>query len=374
MKKHLFFLFALTVLSINLGAEGIGEIKEGTALTDLAGREVVVPTPVDTAVLASARHLHEFAAVTGDSFLDRIAGWGPDLKLYDQDTYDAYVEQFPGMAEVPEVGYHYKGTFSVEKVISLGPDVVLFPLWLVENEDVIADIALLEKAGIPSLFLDFWKDPFGHPEPSIRLIGKLLGEEERAGEIISFYREKVDLVAKRLQTVEEADKPDVYIEVGSKGAGEYGNTYADSGWGAVVKVAGGRNIAEEVVKSAAPLNPEYLFKIDPEKIIITGSYWPATEGSMRLGYHATTEQARKILKQFTGRPGWESLNAVRQDEVYSIFHGFSFRIYNFASIEAFAKWFHPQLFVDIDPERDLREFHDRFIPVDYSGVWMTRLE
>jgi iron complex transport system substrate-binding protein len=374
IRAALFFLIALTVALANLGAEGIGEIKEGTVLTDLAGRQVAVPVPVDTVVLASARHLHEFAAVAGGSFLDRIAGWGPDLKLYDQDTYDAYVAQFPGITDVPEVGYHYKGTFSVEKVISLEPDVILFPLWLVENEDVINDIALLEKAGISSLFLDFWKDPFGHPEPSVRLIGQLLGEQDRAEEIISFYQEKVDVVAERLRTVEAADKPDVYIEVGSKGPGEYGNTYADSGWGAVVKVAGGRNIAEEVVKSASPLNPEYLFKIDPEKIIITGSYWPATEGAMRLGYHATEKQARGLLKQITDRPGWENLRAVRKDEVYSIFHGFSFRIYNFAGIEAFAKWFHPQLFADIDPERDLREFHDRFIPVEYSGVWMTQLE
>jgi iron complex transport system substrate-binding protein len=374
LRKPLLIIVCMVVIAVASSGQETGEVQDGTALTDLAGREVMVSIPVEKVVLASARHLHEFAAVAGASFLDWIAGWGPDLKLYDQDTYEAYLEQFPRIAEVPEVGYHYKGTFSVEKVISLKPDVVLFPLWLVENEEVISDIALLEKAGIPSMFLDYWKDPFGHPVPSTRLLGTLLGRKERAEEIIIYYREQVDLVAERLETVKEKDKPLVYVEVGSKGAEEYGNTYGNTGWGAVVSVAGGKNIAEGVVGNSGPLSPEYLLKVNPDKIIITGSYWPGMEDSMRLGYHATEEQARKLLNSFTKRPGWETLKAVQENEVYSIFHGFSFRIYNFAGIQAFAKWFYPELFTDVDPAENLRDFHNRYVPVDYSGTWMIRLE
>ena len=95
---------------------------------------------------------------------------------------------------------------------------------------------------------------------------------------------------------------------------------------------------------------------------------------MRLGYHATREQAQELLRSFTERPGWKGLKAVQEKEVYGIFHGFSFRIYNFAGIQAFAKWFYPGLFADVDPLENLRYFHSRFVPVEFSGTWMLRLE
>ncbi|MCK5201235.1 MAG: ABC transporter substrate-binding protein [Spirochaetales bacterium] len=365
-KAKLISAILLLFVTLALSAEQI-------IVTDLAGRKVFLEVPVHRVVLASGRHVHEFAAVAGKDFLDRIAGWGPDLNLYDQDTYDKYFEIIPEIADVPDVGYHYKGTFSTERVISLNPEVVIFPLWLVENGDVMADIDKLELAGIPSIFIDYNKKPFENPIKSTLLLGTLLGKEERAREITDFYKKQVDIIYSRLKEIDKP-RPTVYLEVGSKGPAVYGNTYSNvKGWGAVIDRCRGTNIAEGVIEKSGPIHPEYLLTSNPDIIIFSGSYWPSTSDSMRLGYHAETETSTDILSAFTKRPGWNTLDSVKNHNVHSIFHGFSFRIYNFAGIQAFAKWFYPDEFQDLDPVTNLKEFHNRFMPVEYSGVWMLDL-
>ena len=39
-----------------------------------------------------------------------------------------------------------------------------------------------------------------------------------------------------------------------------------------------------------------------------------------------------------------------------------------------AKWLYPERFADLAPEARLREFHDRFLPIECRGVWMIPLE
>lgn len=344
-----------------------------TVITDMAGRQVTVTTPAERIVLASARHLHEFAAVGGADAIGKIVGWGSDLKAYDQDTYLKYEEDFPQIDNITDIGYHFMGTFSVEAVVNLHPDVVVLPLWLVDTDGVSDNIAKLATAGIPSVFIDYYVDPFNDPVPSTKIIGQLLGKESRAKEITDFYQEQVGLVTDRLATY-SGEKTTVYVEVGSKGTSEYGNTYSSiSGLGALVKFAGGSSIADGVITGSGQISPEYLLTTDPDVVIISGSYWPAVESSMRLGYQADEADPSALLQAFTERGGWDNLSAVQKGHVHSVFHGFSFRIYNFAGIQAFAKWLYPDLFTDVDPAANFEEFHNRFMPVEYSGVWILDL-
>jgi iron complex transport system substrate-binding protein len=37
-----------------------------------------------------------------------------------------------------------------------------------------------------------------------------------------------------------------------------------------------------------------------------------------------------------------------------------------------AKWLHPTLFADLDPEATFRELHERYLPVSYRpGHWVS---
>ena len=128
-----------------------------------------------------------------------------------------------------------------------------------------------------------------------------------------------------------------------------------------------RNIADGVVARQAPIHPEYLLRADPDIIVITGQNW-SNPGSMRLGCNVSPEEARACLEGFLARPGWAQLSAVKNKRVYGVFHN-TCAITVFASIQALAKSCYPGLFGDIDPEVGLREFHERFLPIEPGGTW-----
>lgn len=346
-------------------------------VTDMAGRQVSVTVPVKKVVLGYDRHLPSFAAVAGEDFLSKIAGWGKIIPKCDQNIYK-FKKKYPGIEAIPDVGNHAKGTFSVEKVISLKPDVVIFPLWMLidKYEGTVEDIAKMEKMGIPTVFIDYWKKPFENTIPSTLLLGTLLGKEKRAKEIADFYQKRVDEVVSRLQKISKP-KPRVYLEGASKGYSDYGWSCGNAGWGAIVAKAGGINIAEGIIKERGMIAPEYLLKTNPDVIIIalTGRSWLEAPSSTKIGSHADTEESRRFfLKAFTERPGWDTLSAVKNGRVYGIFDSSYLifnNIYNFTVIQAIVKWLYPEEFKDLHPEADLREFDKKFLWINYSDIWMT---
>src|SRR5699024_1491745 len=212
-----------------------------------------------------------------------------------------------------------------------------------------------------------------HHEDSIELLGELFGEEEKAQEITDFYDEEIEKVTSRLEEVDE-EKPTVYIESGDGGPDEYSNTYGNMMWGELVDLYGGENITWDAVENAEPIQSEFLLKENPDIIMITGSYWPNNPDSMRLGFLSDEDESQELLHNFTERTGWDELDAVKNDRVYSVHHALDRKIYDFAAIQYMAKVFYPDEFEDIDPEENLAAFYDEFYPVELKGLWTMHLE
>ncbi|MEO7885584.1 MAG: ABC transporter substrate-binding protein, partial [Polaromonas sp.] len=47
--------------------------------------------------------------------------------------------------------------------------------------------------------------------------------------------------------------------------------------------------------------------------------------------------------------------------------------YEFVAIQQLAKWFHPELFPDLDADATFRELHERFLPVEYRPGYFVSL-
>ena len=46
--------------------------------------------------------------------------------------------------------------------------------------------------------------------------------------------------------------------------------------------------------------------------------------------------------------------------------------YQFVAIQQMAKWLHPELFRDLDPDQTMRTLYERFLPVSYKpGYWVS---
>jgi len=379
MKKYLFliiltiYLYFLFVSSLFSDSPKHSEKSKVIIVTDLLGKEVKVTVPVKRIVLQSSGSggaFYTLFAIGGKEVVYRIAGIDPGLKMYRHWIWKKFVEAVPELENIPDIGTTSKGSLNVEKIISIGADIVIVtPFSYQQGIDLFEKI---EKAGIPVVVIDYHTESVKTHLRTINLIGTLLGEEKKAWELAEFYQQKLNMVYDRLKTLQRP-RPKVYLECGMKGPEQYFNTYGNYMWGALIEKCGGINIAKGKVEKWGPISPEYLLSKDPDVIIITGSYWPKTSNSMKLGYFANYQESKNLLEAFTRRPGWSSLRAVKNGRLYSIHHGLSRDIWDFVPIQFLTRCFYPEEFGFLDPEGSLKEFHEKFLPVEYSGMWMMSL-
>ncbi|HWR08743.1 ABC transporter substrate-binding protein [Sporomusa sp.] len=369
----LVFVVAITALT-GCSQQTATKKDEQIQVTDLAGREVKIKAPANKVVLqwsGSGGGFITMLALAGKDAPQKIAGWDYGLRNFRFDMWKKYSEAMPELEKIPDVGNIDQDSFSVEKVISLKPDVLVLPLGLVkQSQDIVKK---LETAGIPTVFIDYHTESIENHTKSILLMGKILGKEQQAQELATYHQEQVNKIYSRLKAINKP-KPKVYVEVGSEGPATYGNTYGNSMWGALVEQCGGVNITKDKFEKWGQINPEFLLKANPDIIIITGSYWPKKPESMRLGFMSDTVESQKLLEAFTKRTGWSELNAVKNKQVSSIHHGISREVYDLVVIQYLAKRFYPEEFKDVDPLASFQEFHKKFLPVELSGIWMMELQ
>jgi iron complex transport system substrate-binding protein len=352
-------------------AAGIGET---ITVTDLAGRNVVIKTPVKKVSInwtGSGGAFMSMSALLGKDAGAYISSWDGQLQDYYFDRWEHYRSAVPGLESIPVIGSIDMNDFNLEMLINLKPDLVIWTLG-VRQQAMEAVEPALAKAGIPVVYIDYHAETTENHSKTTRLLGKIFGKEERAEEIIDFYVKNMNLIESRLGNLKE--KPVAYVERAGGGPGEYGNSYPNNYmWGAMVVKAGGTNLAEGRVVNYGPLEPELLITKNPDCVIFTGSHWSNPE-SMRMGYLANSEETQRILGNFIKRPGWDSLAAVKNKRIYAINHGLGREIYDVAAIAFLAKCIHPDIFADLDPMAMLKDYYNRFMPYDISGVWMIQIE
>ena len=346
-------------------------------LTDIAGRTVHIDMPVERIILGEARQIYIAAALQPGNPFNKIVGWRSDLRQFDADTYNKYLEIYPEVADIPEFGSPYSGDFSVERAIALEADVVTLNLGGLERAKEAGMIDQLAAVGIPVVVIDYRQFPLENTVPSTILLGRLFDQEERAQEIVDFYLQQVNKVYSVVEGIEQ-EKPLVLIDraAGIQSAADCCRTYGSSNLGLMVERAGGINLGTDLLPGwSGTLNAEQIFVSDPDVIIATGSNWFTynPEGDfVSMGYFTEPEDARMRLKALgEKRPGWTELRALQENRHHVVWHQFYNSPYNFAVLQQFAKWFYPEEFADMDPVANFAEFHDRFLPIGYSGTFFV---
>ena len=341
---------------------------ETMEVADLKGRTVTLPAEVNKVVVTF--NLEEYFAVAGEDGMDRLAGWSHKYwQGRRQDAYDAFTAVYPALADLPDVGYN--GDISAEAIISLQPDVVLASATGANYNALEPAFDNLKAAGIECVFFDFHAQTLEKHAESIRLLGKILGREDRAEEIISFYNEQMAVVTDRLVDLKDEERPRVYMEF-SMGPGQFGNTWSEQMWGALIRTCGGTNIAAGMEGASVDIAPEQVISADPEVIIFTCSPREDVNDNVVLGYGADEAIARENLKAYENREGWADLSAVKNHRMGALYHDLSRHIFDIAGAQFLAKQIQPELFADLDPEANLAEFFRRFMPVDLNGVWTLK--
>jgi len=362
--KFLGVFAALTML-----VTGTAQAAESVTVTDVTGREVTVEVPVQKVILGEGRLIYGLATLDSEDPFERVVGWRDDLKKADPQGYGLYAAKYPRIDDIPTFGGIKDGTFNIEQAISLNPDVVIMNL---EAKGATEEGGFDEKlaaVGIPLVYIDFREAPIKNTETSMKILGQLTGKEDRAAEFIKFRSDHIDEVEKRLREA-NPEKPDVFIERAAGYSEECCMSFGNENFGKMVEMAGGVNIAAPIIPGTfGTINPEQVIASNPDQFVGTGGDWEAYApgmGWVPVGPGADMTEAKRKLDGLMERPAFTGIDATKNGNIHVVWHQFYNSPYQFVVIEQMAKWFHPDLFADIDPEATFKELHDRFLPLDYK--------
>ncbi|NRA21978.1 MAG: ABC transporter substrate-binding protein [Oceanospirillaceae bacterium] len=349
-------------------------------VTDIAGRKVSIdPDKVNNIVLGEGRLTYTLALLDKKNPLARVVGWKDDLVKYDPDAYRKYLKVFPEIKDIANLGSPYAGDFSLEKVITLKTDLFILNLGKLLNAQESGLLVKLEKAGIKVIFVDFRQRPTQNTIPSMLMLGKVLNRQKEANEFVDYYIEQMRAISSVVLQKKLEERPIVFIErAAGFNPGKCCSTFGAANMGRLVDEAGGINWGSRKFPGfSGKVNPEVIFTDDPDFIIGTGANWaearPNTEAVL-LGYEATEALAQERLLNLANRKGWPALKSVQDKNFFSIYHQFYNSPYHFIALQVFAKWFYPEDFKDLDPKAKFKELHDRFLPIDASGVFWAKLK
>lgn len=258
-------------------------------LEDMAGREVEVPKQVDTVMSLHPVPTYCAWRLGGDKLINVDANFS---KLYVADghisavdylTQDAVAE----LAALPVTDTWMKG-IDPEVVMSMHPDLIL-----TLTQDTNAD-KLQEATGIPVFCIV--KAPVTEQANSYRLVGKLLGNEEKGDAMGDMVQGILDRMDKEVSALAEADKTTVMFC--GKSGDLYGVPGANSVYATTLKSGGGVNVSDELAQvdeESVDVTVEQMMLWDPQAIICQ-----------------TVDEQNTLLTA----PEWSGLSAVKNGRVY----------------------------------------------------------
>ena len=181
--------------------------------------------------------------------------------------------KYPDIAKLPTFGGMKDGTFDVEQAVALKPDVIMMNVDAKTATEEAGYIEKLGKVGIPLVYVDFREKPMENTEPSMRIIGKLFGKEEKAEEFIKFRADNIarvtDILTREIRRnrLSSSSVPAGYSD-------DCCMSFGNENFGKMVEFAGGTNMAKDIIPGTfGTVNPEQIIASNPDQIIITGGNW-----------------------------------------------------------------------------------------------------
>ena len=367
-----FLLFLLTLAGMSQ-AQTFSEKSEQIVVTDVLGRRVVLDKPASRVVLARGRYFPVMGIVHPDPSAI-LVGWTDEYKKFYAQEYAAYKVKYPALEDLPLVGSNTAASLSVEKILSLNPDLVILSARLsgASLRDGGADSGLLqmfEGAGVPVVVLDFFVDPINNTVPSVRALGDALGHPERAQAFIEYYEGHLNKIKERVATVTE--RPNVLVHAHA-GLSDCCNSPGTEVFNDMISFAGGHNIGADVLKTpVGKLSLEYILQRNPELYIATGA--GTNLNGLKVGSDVGQADAVRSLEQVIEYSRLQGIDAVRSGKAYGIWHLFNDSPMNLILIESLAVWMHPELFSDVDVQATMDEMNEQFLLLPMRGTYWVEL-
>ena len=341
---------------------------------DMDNRTVTVTQEPQRIILQDGRDILTLAVLERDNPFAKVVAWNNLPKKQDTETWNVLKRKWPEADKILDMKFSDQGNVDLETVISRHPDLMIAQLRAKPSLVQSGVLAKLEALHVPVVFVDYELHPVENTMPSIAMLGKVLGQSERAQAYINFYQQRLDTIHQRLAKVEK--KPLVFIEPIAGVAGLDNGccfTHARNGWGGLVEAAGGVNIGSQLLPGATGnISVEKIISMNPDYYLMTGSKRPGKGTAIiPFGYNVPQADVVSAFNALLARQGVSSIPAVVAGHTGALYHHFYNNPYNIIAIETLSKIFYPTQFKDVDPLADYHQLITQFTHIPDDKVILS---
>lgn len=262
-------------------------------ITDMAGREVTVPTQIDRVYATSAVGTVMLYTLAPD----KMVGWNNALRDNEKKYIDAQYHNLPELGSWKGTSY----TGNTESLLKTAPQLIISvgdvsPQYVSEAQDI------EKQVGIPVVMVD---GSLKNTAAAYRFIGKLLQEDKRAEELALYCDQTFAALQKWQDNLPDEQKVKLYYAEGMEGLETEVSGTVNS---EAIDLAGAINLADPGAAKGArriQVSLEQLLVWNPEVIIIS------TDGS----------QNHEAFSNMTTDGKWKNIQAVESGQVYEIPYG-----------------------------------------------------
>lgn len=321
MKKTIKFILIYIVIFLNI----FGVNKKEVEIIDNVGRKITLKVPVEKAVVA-LKYNNEL--IRACNAIDQVVAVDMDTAQDRQYWHNFSMENVIGKNQ---------NNLNYKKIIKLKPDVLILP----ENGDYLEAEKKLSPFGIAVVVISGYDSNDFHKQ--INNIGIIFGKEKEAKEFIEFYEKPLKYIKEMLIGIE---KKKIYWEESK----DYSIPKSTSCYYSMIDSAGGKNIfSKDIILE----NPDIIVK----NINFTN------KNSVNDKF--IQEDILMKLGTIKNRPGWEGIDAVKNNRVYlmnSSGHGAAFKLIGAVYM---AKWMYPDILKELDPDKVFKEWLEKYQQFKY---------
>ena len=328
-----------TACGSKVGNDENAPTEEKRVFVDSCGREVLVDKEITKVALSGTLAQIVVFALAPEKMVGLVSEWDSMAKEYLATEY----------YQMPVIGQLYggKGEINLEELLAVAPQLVID---IGEAKDGMAEDldALQQQTGIPFVHIDAYLD---NTAEMFRIVGDLLGAEEQAEKLATYWTTHFDMVNDILDEVGESKADLLYI------AGDEGlNVIANGAYHSEVIDMFSNNIA--IVEN--PSSKGTGNEVDMEQLLMWNPQYLIFD-------------SESIYDQVAERPEWQNMDAVKAGRYYEVpagpysWLGFPPSVQRILGMMWMEQLFYPE-YCDFDLKAAVTEYYSLFYHCELTDV------
>jgi iron complex transport system substrate-binding protein len=351
LKKYLILLL-ICILGCMLLVAGCGKSdskkdkvpeSKTVTITDSAGRSVELPQPLEKVATLNGNVVEAMRIL---KVQDKVIGVSESIQK------DAYLD----MQEKDLVGKGFQPNY--EKVVELRPQVFISYSTYGPGAELAEK---LEPAGIKVVLLDLHK-----PETydnDFEVLAKMFGKEKEANAFLKWKSEKIAALDK-VKNIQSEQRVNVLsMTTDSIQKEKWKVAASDTAAHQAVDMAGGINIAQEF-KGYSEVSPEWILQQNPG-VLVVADYTRDLVGFNVKDFGNVEKFKEKLVQNIV----LSKTDVVKNDRIYIIPNGLLGGDKSYLGAQYLAKWFYPDQFKELDPDKVIKEYFEKWLDVPFQGKW-----